>query len=214
MSLWAFTKTIQARVVKFALKRTLGPFFKQELSLDQLDVEVSTSKGTVTLRDIELSTDALNQLLEHLPFRVVSGVIRQITVDVSWESLWQGNQPNKNTSLNTPILAASLVFTVQGTEIVLEFNPGTDKATADDVLSSVMRSSAMTSSRQIASEFLREDPAAAAVAAQASREQPQPQRASPVAPADDAGAVLTDFINRMLSRVSVASKKKKKKVVR
>ena len=46
------TQSLQKRLAKFVLKRTLGQFLKQDIDLDQLDVEFD--KGAFTVRDLEL----------------------------------------------------------------------------------------------------------------------------------------------------------------
>ena len=43
------------RLYQFVLKRLVGRFLRYELLEDTIDVELS--KGTVTLRDVELNTD-------------------------------------------------------------------------------------------------------------------------------------------------------------
>lgn len=49
------------RVFKFVLKRSLGPFLKTEVDLDQLDVHLGT--GTLELRDVLLNCQYLNEQL-------------------------------------------------------------------------------------------------------------------------------------------------------
>jgi len=38
--LWSVSQQLQKRILRFLLKRTLGPFLYQDLTLDQLDVTV------------------------------------------------------------------------------------------------------------------------------------------------------------------------------
>lgn len=38
--LWSVSNQLQKRILRFLLKRTLGPFLYQDLALDQLDVTV------------------------------------------------------------------------------------------------------------------------------------------------------------------------------
>ncbi len=50
------------RFYKFIAKRVLGNFLKRkDLNIDQLEVEIST--GRVTLRDLELNVDVINDLI-------------------------------------------------------------------------------------------------------------------------------------------------------
>ncbi|KAJ2083907.1 autophagy- protein 2 [Coemansia sp. RSA 988] len=86
---WAVSNSLQKRLVKFLLRRTVGQFLKTELDDDNLDVQLSG--GQVRLRNVELSEEALNDAIGSLPVVVNSGTIGLISVSVPWTQLWTGH---------------------------------------------------------------------------------------------------------------------------
>ncbi|KAJ2807942.1 autophagy- protein 2 [Coemansia guatemalensis] len=86
---WAVSNSLQKRLVKFLLRRTVGQFLKAELDDDNLDVQLSG--GQVRLRNVELSEEALNDAIAGLPIVVHSGTIGLISVSVPWTQLWTGH---------------------------------------------------------------------------------------------------------------------------
>ena len=61
------------RFYKFMLKRLIGHLLEDELNLQQLDVQIGS--GTVELRDLKLSSVALNNMLGSLPFDIELGTL-------------------------------------------------------------------------------------------------------------------------------------------
>lgn len=102
--LLSFFPSIRKRFYKFVLKRVIGNFLnKNELQLDQLDVQLST--GTVVLSNVELNTavcianhlikrtvlcvcaiQLLNDSLGQLPIRIVRGSVRHLKATIPWRS--------------------------------------------------------------------------------------------------------------------------------
>ncbi|KAJ1728781.1 autophagy- protein 2, partial [Coemansia biformis] len=75
---WADSNSLQKRLVKFLLRRTVGQFLKTELDDENLDVQLSGGQ-------------ALNDAVSGLPVVVDSGSIGLISVSVPWTQLWTGH---------------------------------------------------------------------------------------------------------------------------
>ncbi|KAJ1966306.1 autophagy- protein 2 [Dipsacomyces acuminosporus] len=86
---WAVSNSLQKRLVKFLLRRTVGQFLKTELDDEHIDVQLSS--GQMQLRNVELSEEALNDAISGLPIVVRSGVVGRISVSVPWTQLWTGH---------------------------------------------------------------------------------------------------------------------------
>ncbi|KAJ2610996.1 autophagy- protein 2 [Coemansia sp. RSA 1365] len=80
---WAVSNSLQKRLVKFLLRRTVGQFLKPGLDDDNLDVQLSG--GQVRLRN------ALNDAIAGLPVVIDSGTIGLISVSIPWTQLWTGH---------------------------------------------------------------------------------------------------------------------------
>eukprot|EP00158_Paraphelidium_tribonemae_P009600 Partr_v1_DN28907_c2_g1_i7_m25882 putative Autophagy related len=80
-------QSIQKRLIKFLLKRTIGPLMQYELDLDQLEVELGN--GRVQLTDLHMSPAALNSFLPpSFPLRLSEGTISSIAVSIPWMNIW------------------------------------------------------------------------------------------------------------------------------
>ncbi|KAJ1958415.1 autophagy- protein 2 [Linderina pennispora] len=86
---WAVSNSLQKRLVKFLLRRTVGQFLKTELDDANLDVQLSS--GQMQLKNVELSEESLNDAIAGLPIVVSSGQIGRISVSIPWSQLWTGN---------------------------------------------------------------------------------------------------------------------------
>ncbi|KAJ2770327.1 autophagy- protein 2, partial [Coemansia nantahalensis] len=75
---WAVSNSLQKRLVKFLLRRTVGRFLKTELDDSDLDVQLSGGQ-------------ALNDAVAGLPVVVDSGTIGLVSVSVPWTQLWTGH---------------------------------------------------------------------------------------------------------------------------
>ena len=74
------------RLYKFILKKTIGIYLESELLIEQL--EVSSRTGLVTLHDINLNCDTLNEdYFSSLPFKLCSFRISKLEVVISYVSL-------------------------------------------------------------------------------------------------------------------------------
>ena len=92
------------RLYKFILKRIIGDYLESELLIEQL--EVSSRTGLVTLTDLRLNCDIINE--EHLgsasPFKLVSFTIAKLEVVISYVA----------------VLHDGCRFRASGVEIILE----------------------------------------------------------------------------------------------
>ncbi|RKO90581.1 hypothetical protein BDK51DRAFT_48267 [Blyttiomyces helicus] len=94
---WSFPNawlplSLQKRLVRFLLKRAIGQFLAKDninMNLDSLDLHWSS--GKVSLQNLDLDRDALNDLVADLPLVITSGRIAKITVTIPWKDLWAGN---------------------------------------------------------------------------------------------------------------------------
>ncbi|KAK9721882.1 autophagy- protein 2 [Basidiobolus ranarum] len=86
---WTLPATLQKRLVKFLLKRAIGQFLLEELDIDNLDIQLGT--GFVQLKELQLNTEVLNDLISDLPITITHGKIGGITVQVPWKDIWSGN---------------------------------------------------------------------------------------------------------------------------
>ncbi|KAJ3141135.1 autophagy- protein 2 [Geranomyces variabilis] len=82
---WSVPQTLQKRLLKFLLKRAIGQFLAAEIDLDKLDVEFG--KGHISLHDLELNLDVLNDLMADIPFLVTDGHIKRINAFIPWTDL-------------------------------------------------------------------------------------------------------------------------------
>ncbi|KAJ1668675.1 autophagy- protein 2 [Coemansia sp. RSA 1646] len=83
MPSWAASNSLQKRLVKFLLRRTVGQFLKTDFDDENLDVQLSG--GQVRLKNV------LNDAIADLPIVVSSGTIGLISVSVPWTQLWTGH---------------------------------------------------------------------------------------------------------------------------
>ncbi|KAJ1725083.1 autophagy- protein 2 [Coemansia erecta] len=89
MPSWAVSNSLQKRLVKFLLRRTVGQFLKTELDDENLDVQLSG--GQLRLKNVQLSEEALNDAIIGLPVVVRSGVIGAVSISIPWTQLWTGH---------------------------------------------------------------------------------------------------------------------------
>eukprot|EP00439_Symbiodinium_sp_Y106_P049754 s2774_g6.t1 len=75
------------RFYKYILKRILGSFLKQDLDLEQLEVQLY--RGTVQLRALELDVAQIDPLLRRhgIALRCVAGAVACVKIDVPWRRL-------------------------------------------------------------------------------------------------------------------------------
>ncbi|KAJ1898540.1 autophagy- protein 2, partial [Coemansia sp. IMI 209127] len=78
MPSWAASNSLQKRLVKFLLRRTVGQFLKTDFDDENLDVQLSGGQ-------------VLNDAIADLPIVVSSGTIGLISVSVPWTQLWTGH---------------------------------------------------------------------------------------------------------------------------
>ncbi|CAO1632865.1 unnamed protein product [Parajaminaea phylloscopi] len=82
--------TLQRRVAAFLLRRILGKLVKPG-QLDWNQVEAGLTEGTLEIRDVELSTDAINAYLVDLPIHVASMKLGTVSVRLPLTSMWSGS---------------------------------------------------------------------------------------------------------------------------
>lgn len=87
---WTTTANLQKRLFKYLIKRTVGQFL-QPTELDDENLDIQLSSGHLSLKNLELSQEALNDTLTNLPISIVSGTIGKVSVRVPpWTQLWTG----------------------------------------------------------------------------------------------------------------------------
>ncbi|KAF8892528.1 hypothetical protein BD779DRAFT_1610102 [Infundibulicybe gibba] len=96
---------VQSRFISFALKKSLGHFLKPgQLDSHQIDSQIGS--GYIQVNDLELNTDAINELLHGLPLELHDGFIGSITGRIPW--------PNPLTStIGFSLDALHLTFFIQ-----------------------------------------------------------------------------------------------------
>lgn len=84
-------QTIQKRLLKFILKRTVGHFLRSD-ALDDQQLSIEVSDGRLQLTDVDLVIDVLNGWLADLDLHVsvVYGTVGRVTAIVPWRNLWSG----------------------------------------------------------------------------------------------------------------------------
>lgn len=73
------------RIYKFVLKRTLGKYLKDELLLEQL--EVDSRDGNVKLSNLNINEDLINEELSGIPLKISSIQVNEIQVKISYSAL-------------------------------------------------------------------------------------------------------------------------------
>ncbi|XP_005384601.1 PREDICTED: autophagy-related protein 2 homolog A isoform X3 [Chinchilla lanigera] len=138
MSAWlsSWSNSVKERVCRYLLQHYLGHFFQENLSVDQLSLDLY--KGSVALRDIHLDIWAVNEVLEsmELPLELVDGFFSSIEVAVPWAAL----------------LTDHCTVQVSGLQLTLQPRQGPGPGAAD----SQTWASCMTTSLQLAQECLRD----------------------------------------------------------
>ena len=84
-------EAVKKNLLRYLIEKHVGQFLDQDLSLEQLTLELT--KGTGTLRDINLAVDTLNELSEQyqLPINFVDGYISELTLSVPWNFILKEN---------------------------------------------------------------------------------------------------------------------------
>ncbi|KAI5056458.1 hypothetical protein GOP47_0028276 [Adiantum capillus-veneris] len=72
MTLWMLR-----RLLKFCLKKYIGPYIRGELDLEQLDFQLCSAAG---LNDVALNVDAINAKLDDYPIALKEGSVGKVTV--------------------------------------------------------------------------------------------------------------------------------------
>ncbi|KAM6161060.1 autophagy-related protein 2 homolog A isoform 2-T2 [Erethizon dorsatum] len=138
MSGWlsSWSNSVKERMCRYLLQHYLGHFFQENLSLDQLSLDLY--KGSVALRDIHLEILAVNEVLESMesPLELVDGFVGSIEVAVPWAAL----------------LTEHCTVHVSGLQLTLQPRQGPGPGAAD----SQTWASCMTTSLQLAQECLRD----------------------------------------------------------
>eukprot|EP00775_Hariotina_reticulata_P009269 gene9269-9434_t len=109
------------RVLKFVLKKSIGPYLQSEPDLEQLDVQLSS--GTFELRNVLLNCDIVNQQLDLPGWRITAGYV----------GLVRGSLPLLSSAAGTAAAAAA-----PGGLAAANGNPGDPRANLilDEVLTS------------------------------------------------------------------------------
>ncbi|CAJ0609902.1 unnamed protein product [Cylicocyclus nassatus] len=78
---------VHTRWCRFIIQRYLGQFLEQNLTLDQLSVELY--EGKLTINEVKINAHYVNELLMsmNVPLRLTDGFVGGITIEVPWLSL-------------------------------------------------------------------------------------------------------------------------------
>ncbi|XP_011706773.1 PREDICTED: autophagy-related protein 2 homolog B isoform X4 [Wasmannia auropunctata] len=138
MSWLGWSADIKKRACRYLLQRYLGQFL-EELTLDQLTVDLYNGTGRVI--NVSLDVQALNEMGEqqHLPLEFVDGFIMEISLSVPWSTL----------------LTQASYVEVKGLRLTVQ--PRQRVETGTSMFESMW--SSMTSSMQLAQECLQQDAA-------------------------------------------------------
>ncbi|CAG8485963.1 5701_t:CDS:10 [Paraglomus brasilianum] len=82
----AIPATIQKRLLTFLLRKALGQFLAEDLDLNNLEVQLG--KGFLSLKELELNVEVLNELFTDLPFSITNGKIGGISAHIPWTNFW------------------------------------------------------------------------------------------------------------------------------
>ncbi|XP_011643358.1 autophagy-related protein 2 homolog B [Pogonomyrmex barbatus] len=138
MSWLGWSADIKKRACRYLLQRYLGQFL-EELTLDQLTVDLYNGTGRVV--NVSLDVQALNEMGEqqHLPLEFVDGFITEISLSIPWSAL----------------LSQASYVEVKGLRLTVQ--PRQRIETGTSMFESMW--SSMTSSMQLAQECLQQDAA-------------------------------------------------------
>ena len=143
--LFPWPESIKQRLCRYLLEHYLGQYFEQKLVLQQLNIDLYN--GSVTLNNINLNCNALNEQLKslNLPFEIINGSVGSIFVNVPWHDLINSNCKLEVKNINLTIRPTSEDF----------LNDWHSPSTSD-MFSSVFLNS-MQTSRQIAENCLKDE---------------------------------------------------------
>nr|XP_012226127.1 PREDICTED: autophagy-related protein 2 homolog B isoform X1 [Linepithema humile] len=138
MAWLTWSTDIKKRACRYLLQRYLGQFL-EELTLDQLTVDLYNGTGRVV--NVSLDVQALNDMGEqqHLPLEFVDGFITEISLSIPWAAL----------------LCQASYVEVKGLRLTVQPRQRVDTGTS--MFESMW--SSMTSSMQLAQECLQQDAA-------------------------------------------------------
>lgn len=123
------------KTISYLLKRYLGHFLSESVTLEQLTVDLGQGKGSI--RDLNLDVEAISGLLEDVPVEIIDGFIQSIELAVPWSSL----------------LKESTTVEIHGLELTIRPKQVQGTAAFLDTMS-MLNSMSMSSSLQLARECL------------------------------------------------------------
>ncbi|GAB1600117.1 autophagy-related protein 2 homolog B-like [Argonauta hians] len=134
-----FTEQTKLKACRYLLHHYLGDLLKDNVSLEQLSVDIFKGQGTI--EHLSLDEEFINQWLKtySVPVELVSSMIDEITVSIPWSTL----------------LGSSTMFEVHG--LKLEFRPKCRSETGPSFEEMVSSITSMTSSLQMAEELLKNE---------------------------------------------------------
>lgn len=143
--IFPWPESIKQRLCRYLLEHYLGQYFEQKIVLQQLNIDLYN--GIVTLNDINLNCNALNEQLKSLniPFEIINGSVGSIFVNIPWKDLINENCKLEVKNINVTLRPLS-------EDILSDCN----SPSASDMFSSVFLNS-MQTSRQIAENCLRDE---------------------------------------------------------
>ena len=181
------SQAFQKRLLKFLLKRAIGPFLLHDLDLDHMDLQ--WRQGQLTLDSLELRAEALNAMLPQPSIiHVMQGHVRKVSVSVPW--------------LN--FLSGRCELEIEGIDLGVQLVDGS--ADVDDQhLEETIRNSIIFRSDLLKSSVYTQDPVAM-VNEFVAEEHPGELGDGSSANTDDAVSILTSLVDKILSRLLITIK--------
>ncbi|XP_075148411.1 autophagy-related 2 [Haematobia irritans] len=137
MSLFHMWDGLKNKTCRYLLQRYLGQFLDENLNLEQLNIELYN--GKVTIKDVSLRVETLNELLEAQgwPLEFTDGQIGQLTVSVPWNALMTSDSA------------------IEVADVVLCMRPVKREHDGTSMIESMW--SSVSSSLQLAEEYIRQE---------------------------------------------------------
>lgn len=128
-------QTIQKRLIKFILKKSIGKFLAEEIDFDNLDVLMS--QGQIELRNLDLDAEAINEYSK--PLELEYGSVGCIKATIPFKDLW----------------SSSCQLDVQDIDLCMRIEGGISEP-SDDLSATPMEASIMEASVNLAKDFVEE----------------------------------------------------------
>ncbi|OLY81122.1 Autophagy-related protein 2 [Smittium mucronatum] len=191
--LFSDKNSLQKRLVKFILLKTIGKFVQSEIDWDK-DLDVQISSGICVLKNVSLHPDALAEFFSSFPVSVKCGNIAKISVTISWSNLLSGgckieiDSPEIHIDLLDPKSSSFNPQNISGLFLLHFLN-----SYFTDAGQSILESSVYIADDFLKSEFLKNNPTSPSTT-------PPNNTPSPNHPLDDNTSKL-DFLSDVVDKI-------------